>query len=93
MEPSSKTTQQNQISKTADILAQTYDTHQAAEFCGVATVTMRNSRMTGLLCGVKAPPFRKIGRRVIYLRDDLSHWLNALPAYHNTTEAKMNEVV
>lgn len=69
----------------------TFDTHQAAAFLGVAYVTMRNSRTTGLLCGVKTPSFRKIGRRVVYLRTDLEAWLNNLPAYNNTAEAQYME--
>lgn len=67
----------------------TLDTHQAAAYLGVAYVTMRNSRTTGLSCGVQTPPFRKIGRRVVYLRTDLEQWLNNLPAYHNTAEAHL----
>jgi hypothetical protein len=67
----------------------TLDTHQAAAYLGVAYVTMRNSRTTGLLCGVRTPPFRKIGRRVVYLRTDLEQWLNDLPAFNNTAEAQL----
>lgn len=62
------------------------DTKQTAKEIGLAEITVRNSRLTGLLCGVPAPKFRKIGRKVVYFKKDIDDWLNALPAYQNTSE-------
>jgi len=66
----------------------TLDTKQAAQYLCVSEISMRNSRVSGLLGNIKAPSFRKIGRKVIYLRSDLDQWLNGLPAYDNTTQMK-----
>ena len=58
----------------------------AANYLTVGVTTLRNSRHTGLLCGLPAPKFKKMGRKVIYLTKDLKEWLEALPSYQNTSE-------
>jgi predicted DNA-binding transcriptional regulator AlpA len=62
------------------------DTKQTAKELSLAEITVRNSRTSGLLCGVPAPKFRKIGRKVVYFKKDIDDWLAALPAYQNTSE-------
>jgi len=59
---------------------------EAANYLTVGVTTLRNSRHTGLLCGLPAPKFKKMGRKVIYLTKDLDEWLEALPSYQNTSE-------
>lgn len=71
----------------ADLTNQLMNTKQSASFLNVAEVTLRNSRVSGLLCGVKAPIYRKIGRKVVYLRSDLIDWFYSLPASNNTAES------
>lgn len=69
----------------------TFDSKQAAQYLCVSEISIRNSRITGLLGGIKAPSFRKIGRKVIYLKADLDTWLNSLPAFENTTQMKFEQ--
>jgi hypothetical protein len=64
----------------------TLPTKSAAFYLGIAEITLRNSRMTGLLGKCSAPKFRKIGRKVIYFKSDLDDWLLSLPVYSNTSE-------
>ena len=59
---------------TADRMLQTakqehnlLDNYQSANFLGFSPATMRNSRYTGLLAGVPAPSFRKLGRNAPHL--------------------------
>lgn len=33
------------------------------------------------------PPYRKFGRRVVYLRSDVEAWLRSLPRFSSTSEA------
>lgn len=63
-----------------------WNTWQAAKYMNFAEITVRNSRVSGLLCGVPAPKFRKIGRKVVYFKKDIDDWLAALPSYQNTSE-------
>lgn len=65
---------------------------EAAELLTVAANTLRNSRSTGKLCGREAPPFIKMGRKIIYLKADLLQWLESFPKYSNTSEAQLSEV-
>jgi len=60
--------------------------NEAANYLTVGFTTLRNSRHTGLLCGLPAPKFKKMGRKVVYLTKDLDEWLEALPSYQNTSE-------
>lgn len=62
------------------------DNNGAADYLTVGFTTLRNSRHTGLLCGLPAPQFKKMGRKVVYLKKDLDEWLDSLPSYQNTSE-------
>lgn len=49
---------------------------EAADYLGFAEVTLRNSRYTGMLAGVAAPAFRKVGTKTVrYERATLAAWL------------------
>jgi hypothetical protein len=49
---------------------------QAAEHIGCAERTLENSRSTGMLAGVPAPAFMKIGKKIVrYERETLDAWL------------------
>lgn len=50
---------------------------QAANYLGFAPSTLRQSRWSGVLAGVKAPGYIKLGRNVRYLRKDLDDWLKS----------------
>lgn len=69
----------------------TFDSKQAAQYLCISEISIRNSRITGLLGGTKAPIFRKIGRKVIYLKSDLDGWLEDLPSFENTTQMKLEQ--
>lgn len=49
---------------------------EAALYIGVAPITLRQGRCDGRReRRIPPPPFVKIGRKVLYLRDDLDRWL------------------
>ena len=50
------------------------DEAQAAKYTGVSVGYLRKSRCKGY--GVKGPNYRKIGRRVVYLLQDLDAFLD-----------------
>lgn len=47
---------------------------EAAAFLGYAEKTLRESRVSGTLAGVTAPPYVKRGKFCIYEREDLVVW-------------------
>lgn len=66
-----------------------FTNQEAAELLTISANTLRNSRSTGILCGKEAPPFIKMGRKIIYLKADLMQWLESFPKYNNTAEAEL----
>ncbi len=59
---------------------------KAAEYLGFAPVTLRNSRYTGMLAGVPAPRFRKLGTKTVrYERATLAAWLAQFGERANTS--------
>lgn len=55
------------------------NTHEAADYIGTTSRTLRASRCKS--SGVKfiGPKYRKMGpRKVVYLREDLDEWINNL---------------
>ena len=50
------------------------DDKEAAPILGVQPNTLKNSRHTGRLAGVEAPPYLKMGRTVRYEVDALLAW-------------------
>ena len=51
---------------------------QAAPYIGMSRSFLRQSRMNGKRLNMTpGPPFLKIGRKVLYLADDLDTWLLA----------------
>ncbi len=60
------------------------DTHEGASYISLASNTLRASRTSGVLCGVPAPAYRKIGRKVLYDRVVLDEWLNQFVNQSNT---------
>jgi len=60
------------------------DTHESAHHIGLASNTVRISRVSGTLCGVPAPTYRKIGRKVVYDRVVLNEWLEQFANQQNT---------
>jgi len=65
------------------------DTHESANHIGLASNTVRISRVSGTLCGVAAPPYRKLGRKVIYDRVILDQWLDQFSNQPNTATRKV----
>lgn len=49
---------------------------EAADFLGLKPATLRQSRWTGQLAGVKAPSFIRMGRNIRYRTEDLDAWLD-----------------
>ena len=64
------------------------NTKQAAEYLGVSSYSMKLSRCTGLLCGVPAPTYRKMGRMVRYAPLAISAWLEQFEPQKNTGGAR-----
>lgn len=48
----------------------------AADYLGYSASTLRNARHTGVLAGVEAPPYRKIGTTIRYEKETLEIWLS-----------------
>ncbi len=49
---------------------------EAANYVGMSRSFLRQARMDGRrLNRTPGPPFTKIGRKVLYLKDDLDRWL------------------
>ena len=52
---------------------------EAARFLGISRSSLRKGRMAGRRAAqMSSPPFVKMGRRVLYLIDDLESWLRGL---------------
>lgn len=50
----------------------------AAEYLGLSESTLRQSRMDGRRENrIPPPPFVKVGKKILYLRDDLDTWLES----------------
>jgi predicted DNA-binding transcriptional regulator AlpA len=62
------------------------DNRQTADYLGFSPSTLNNSRYTGLLGGVKAPPFRKLGKAIRYERTALDNWLSQFKPQTSTSE-------
>ena len=58
------------------------DNRQAADYLGFSPSTLNNSRYTGL----KAPPFRKLGKAIRYERAALDTWLSQFKPQTSTSE-------
>jgi len=65
-----------------------FKTPEAAFFLLVAASTLKLSRHTGILCGVKAPAFIKRGRSVFYRQSTLETWLSQFEEQANTSSEK-----
>ena len=54
-------------------------TEGAAIYLNLSVVYLKQARTSGILCGRKAPPFRKVGRKAMYRYEDLANWVNQFP--------------
>ena len=63
-------------------------TREAAKKIGISLSTLNNSRHTGILTGVKAPPFRKLGKKVLYCEAKLDDWLSQFEDQTSTSPAE-----
>ncbi len=75
------------------VFPQPLDTHQAAAEVGCAEYTLRVSRVTGTLFGKPAPKYRKLGRKVVYYREDLLAFLEQFDKQSNTSVDLVKERV
>ena len=48
---------------------------EAAEHLGYKEYTLRRARIDGVLAGVKAPKYSKVGKTVRYQKSDLDSWV------------------
>jgi predicted DNA-binding transcriptional regulator AlpA len=48
---------------------------QAARYCGISASKLKNGRIKTPKSELDVPRHTKIGKRVVYLRDDLDVWL------------------
>lgn len=62
---------------------------EAAEFLNLSSHTLRNSRSKGTLCGRQAPPYIKMGGKVLYAQSDLLEWLDGFTKFNNTSEESL----
>jgi len=75
---------QHKMSDLKEIFEYALSSKKAADYLSVNEQTLRKSRSSGLLFNTTAPIFKKVGRRVFYLKDVLEAWVNNLPDYSNT---------
>ncbi|MDP1574367.1 MAG: helix-turn-helix domain-containing protein [Coxiellaceae bacterium] len=62
-----------------ELLSKTLNEKEAAQYVGMSVSFLQKDRMNGILPGrTHGPRYAKLGKRVVYLRDDLDAWL----AYH-----------
>lgn len=67
------------------------DSNQAALFLGAKSSTLKQSRHTGILFGVPAPAFLKLGRSTRYRLAALLKFRDQFPEYRNTSEYQNEE--
>ena len=60
--------------------------NSAANYLGYSTATLRNARHTGILAGVEAPTYKKMGKSVRYDKDVLDVWLAQFNDLANTKQ-------
>jgi len=65
-----------------------FKTPEAAFVLLVAASTLKLSRHTGILSGVKAPAYIKRGRSVVYRQSTLEEWLSQFEEQENTSSVK-----
>ena len=53
---------------------QQLSTRETAALIGVSLSTLNNSIHTGKLAGVTAPPYRKLGKKVLYSLQSVEKW-------------------
>ena len=60
---------------------------ETREYCGIifSDYSLRRSRSTGLLLGLPAPAYLKIGSRVCYERELINDWINTYAVRQLTT--------
>lgn len=63
-----------------------YSSKETAEYLSIPEGTLRTSRSSGLLYSTPAPKFKKLGKKIFYLKTDLDAWIDAMPTYSNTSE-------
>lgn len=63
------------------------DTHEAANYLGFKSYTLRRSRTTGRLAGVNAPKYRRIGSKtIVYEKVWLDQWLEQFEPQNSTAQ-------
>ena len=63
----------------------------AAIYLGISRSTLRHGRSEGVRANrMPSPPFVRLGRKIVYLRDDLDGWLAANRSGPGTTTLGRN---
>lgn len=53
-----------------------YSEEEAAHYLGISRISLRQGRMEGRRENrMPPPPFVRLGRKILYLKDDLDRWL------------------
>ena len=73
-----------------DLTTTQFDSKQAAQYLGFSLSTLNNARYTGLLGGVRAPKFKKLGKSIRYERASLDAWLAQFQEQTSTSESPNN---
>lgn len=68
-------------------------TSEAAQHLGFSEKTLANSRYTGLLGGVKAPSYKKLGRTIRYEKTSLQQWLSQFKDQTSTSQNRASTEV
>ena len=65
-----------------------YNDAEAAAFLNISKITLRKSRVTGVLLGKPAPKFRKRNRKVDTAREECEKFNAQFSEFENTAQSK-----
>ena len=68
-----------------EIAKRGFKDYEAATYLGISVSMLRKARCYGRLIGQVPPRYIKIGKSVLYLKEDLDNWLDALPKQTHIT--------
>lgn len=63
-----------------------YTRQEVANRYPVSVSSLEKAIKTGYLLGVKAPPYRRAGKTVIYTKKAMDDWLASIPEYSHSAE-------
>lgn len=66
------------------MLSNLYSNKETAKLLGCSPNSLKQSRVSGMLFGAKAPSYIKLGRSVRYEQNTIAEWRDQFPEIDNT---------